>query len=66
MEDDKKPRFSKEEEAFRRGYHYGFIAGAQGSKVTEEEVREWRYHSDLMIPPGCVTVVPQSQINTDE
>lgn len=45
---------SLEEEAFRRGYHHGFIAGRSQADVTIDEVRIWRYSMDKenVCPPG--------------
>ncbi len=40
------------DEAYRRGYHHGFITGRTQPDVTENEIRLWRYSDDKICPPG--------------
>ena len=46
--------FSKEEEAYRRGYSQGFFAACCNPDVKHCEVQEWRYHGGLTHPPGSI------------
>lgn len=51
------PVFSKEEEAFRRGYHHGFHTAKHNENITETDVRVWRHSGWEMTPPGMKSVV---------
>lgn len=46
------PDWTKEEQAFRRGYCQGFWAAKKRLDVTFEDVKKWRYGSDHTAPPG--------------
>ena len=44
--------FSKQEEAYRRGYHQGFSAARENYDLDISEVAEWRYGNSETAPPG--------------
>lgn len=44
--------FSKEEEAYRRGFSHGFVEGRSDSDITQQEVMSWRYSNDETGAPG--------------
>jgi hypothetical protein len=48
----KKSHFTKEEQAYRRGYCHGFVAAQNNSDITREEVDAWRHGQDETAPPG--------------
>lgn len=45
---------SAENEAFRRGFHQGFYVGRNVPRVTDEQVRAWRYGDEHVGPPGTM------------
>lgn len=46
------PPLSREEEAYRRGYHHGFVFSRSQPDVAEHEVRDWRNSKKMICPPG--------------
>ena len=49
---EKENNMNEIEEAYKRGYHHGFVFGRTQPDVTENEVRNWRYSNDDICPPG--------------
>lgn len=44
--------FTKEEEAYRRGYSQGFIAARRNPELDWNEVYAWRHGNQDTCPPG--------------
>src|SRR5271168_5495961 len=55
---------SPEEQAFRRGYHHGFICGRTQPDLTEREISTWRYRGkNNTFPPGSMLEGSERNIN---
>ena len=46
--------FTKEEQAYRRGYCHGFLAAIRNDDLTWQDVYAWRNGNDETGPPGSV------------